>query len=96
MQIVPAFITKIIQLLETAQVRHGNMLVGSTGVGKSTCSHILSKALTQLHKDGHQDDWYKPVVIKTLNPKAVTLGELFGETNPFTNEWTEGIVSGIF
>ena len=24
------------------------------------------------------------------------MGELFGETNPFTNEWTEGIVSSVF
>lgn len=36
---------------------------------------------------------YRPVDIFTLNPKAVTMGELFGETNQFTNEWTEGIVS---
>jgi len=23
------------------------------------------------------------------------MGELFGETNPYTNEWTEGLVSSI-
>ena len=31
--------------------------------------------------------------IDTLNPKAVTKGELYGESNPYTNEWQEGIVS---
>ena len=31
----------------------------------------------------------------TLNPKSVTMGELFGEVNKFTNEWTEGIVSAL-
>jgi dynein heavy chain len=45
-QIVPAFITKIVQLLETMIIRHGNMIVGSTGTGKSTVSRILAKALT--------------------------------------------------
>ena len=44
---------KIIQLLETMIVRHGIMLVGLTGTGKTTCSKILAKALTQLHSEGH-------------------------------------------
>ncbi len=53
------FETKIIQLLETMTVRHGNMLVGTTGTGKTTCAHILGKALQQLFEDGHRDDpWF--------------------------------------
>ena len=96
MQVVPKYVNKIIQLLETMMVRHGIMLVGVTGTGKTTCSEILSKALTQLNKDGSDDPWHKEVHIDTLNPKAVTMGELFGETNPFTNEWTEGLVSKLF
>jgi dynein heavy chain len=78
-------------------VRHGVMLVGLTGTGKSTCNKILAKALTQLANDGNTSDpWYKSVHIDTLNPKAVTMGELFGETNIFTMEWTEGLVSKLF
>ena len=42
---VPKYVTKIIQLLETMTVRHGNMLVGTTGTGKTTCSRTLGKAL---------------------------------------------------
>jgi len=77
------------------QVRHGNMVVGSTGTGKTTLTNTLKSALTSLYKEGHKDYWYKPVVVDTLNPKAVTMGELFGEVNKFTLEWTEGIVSAI-
>ena len=55
-QYVDRFITKVIQLLETMTVRHGNMLVGSTGTGKTTCSRYLGKALQQLYEDGHRDD----------------------------------------
>lgn len=76
-------------------VRHGIMLVGVTGCGKTTCGFILSKALTTLHNDGSDDPWHKPVRIDTLNPKSVTMGELFGETNLLTNEWTEGLVSKL-
>jgi len=95
LQCKPEFITKIIQLLETMTVRHGNMLVGTTGTGKTTVAKILSLALTSLGKSGLDDYWYKTVKIQGLNPKSVTMGELFGEVNPFTNEWTEGIVSHL-
>ena len=94
-QIVPKFVKKIIQLLETMMVRHGIMLVGVTGTGKTTCGKILAKALTELHASKSDDPWHKPVHIDTLNPKAVTMGELFGETNLLTNEWTEGLVSKL-
>lgn len=30
-----------------------------------------------------------------LNPKAVSLGELYGEYNLSTNEWTDGILSSV-
>lgn len=88
----PEFITKIIQLLETMTVRHGNMLVGTTGTGKTTVAEILAASLQSLFKAGEQDPWYKSVKIDPLNPKAVTMGELFGEVSKLTNEWTEGII----
>ena len=76
-------------------VRHGNMLVGTTGTGKTTVAKILGEALYSLNKAGEDDSWYKPVKIQSLNPKSVTMGELFGEVNKLTNEWTEGIVSNL-
>lgn len=42
------FIEKIIQLLDSMTVRHGNMLVGTTGTGKTTISIVLSNALSSL------------------------------------------------
>jgi dynein heavy chain len=52
------YITKIIQLLQTMTVRHGNMIVGTTGTGKTTLSNTLAAALTALHKAGEIDYWY--------------------------------------
>ena len=89
------FVTKVIQLLETMMVRHGIMVVGVTGTGKTMCSSMLAKALTQLDKQGSDHYMHKPVHIDTLNPKSVRMGELYGETNPLTNEWTEGLVSSL-
>ena len=89
------FLDKIIQLMETIRVRHGVMLVGVTGTGKTTVCHTLAKAMTQLHKEGSEDYYHKLVNLYTLNPKSISMNELFGYTNLLTNEWTDGIVAQL-
>jgi dynein heavy chain len=42
------FVDKIIQLYDTIQVRHGLMLVGPTGGGKTSDYKVLSAAMTSL------------------------------------------------
>eukprot|EP00746_Dinoflagellata_sp_MGD_P154845 gnl/MRDRNA2_/MRDRNA2_85065_c0_seq4.p1 gnl/MRDRNA2_/MRDRNA2_85065_c0~~gnl/MRDRNA2_/MRDRNA2_85065_c0_seq4.p1 ORF type:complete len:4104 (-),score=817.24 gnl/MRDRNA2_/MRDRNA2_85065_c0_seq4:76-11610(-) len=93
LQIVPAFVQKITQLLETQLVRHGVMLVGLSMTGKSTDSNILSKALTQLKKDGSDDPVHQLTKIYFLNPKSITMQELYGSFNENTGEWSDGLVA---
>ena len=45
----PEQIKKMIQLYDSKNTRHGNMLVGTSMSGKSTCWKILKKALNSLH-----------------------------------------------
>nr|CAD7588833.1 unnamed protein product [Timema genevievae] len=95
-------ITKVIQLHETMIVRHGVMLVGPTGGGKTTvlntliCCNIIFKvlksALEKLHADKVKGPYYRPVHTYIMNPKSVTLGELYGEVNLFTLEWKDGLL----
>ncbi|XP_063073303.1 dynein axonemal heavy chain 6 [Engraulis encrasicolus] len=93
LQPVPAMIAKVIQLYETMLVRHGVMLVGPTGGGKTTVYTSLADALAKLHADGHEDAFYMPVKTYVLNPKSVTMGELYGEVNPLTLEWRDGLMA---
>jgi dynein heavy chain, axonemal len=97
LQKVPALITKIIQTHETQLVRHGMMLVGEAGSGKTVNTMVLSKALTQLKKDGvvDKDGFFQIVQRYTLNPKSVTMGELYGEFNLVTQEWADGLVATL-
>jgi dynein heavy chain, axonemal len=94
LQRAPTFITKVIQVHETQLVRHGMMVVGEAGSGKSTNVKVLAQALATLYEEKviDKDGFYKPVDRLILNPKAITAGELYGESNKMTNEWKDGIV----
>ncbi|NWV36400.1 DYH1 protein, partial [Grantiella picta] len=93
---VNGFVTKCIQLYETTVVRHGLMLVGPTGSGKTKCYEVLAAAMTSLKgqpsaSGGH----YEAVRYFILNPKSITMGQLYGEFNLLTHEWTDGIFSTL-
>uniref|UniRef100_A0A8C8RP36 Dynein axonemal heavy chain 6 n=1 Tax=Pelusios castaneus TaxID=367368 RepID=A0A8C8RP36_9SAUR len=83
---------KVIQLYETMLVRHGVMLVGPTGGGKTTVYQILAQSLGDLHEAGEANPFYQPVKTYILNPKSITMGELYGEVNNLTLEWKDGLM----
>jgi len=91
---VPSFVNKVIQVHETQLVRHGMMLVGQAGSGKTTNVRILAKALSSMfhNKICADDPIFRPVRRLILNPKAITSGELYGMFNELTGEWSDGIV----
>eukprot|EP00698_Gefionella_okellyi_P007651 TRINITY_DN186_c0_g4_i1.p1 TRINITY_DN186_c0_g4~~TRINITY_DN186_c0_g4_i1.p1 ORF type:complete len:3955 (+),score=1074.62 TRINITY_DN186_c0_g4_i1:43-11907(+) len=96
LQVVPEFVTKVIQLYETMTVRFGVMLVGPTGGGKTTIYRVLQDALTVLRRDKHiENPRYQLTSTFVLNPKCVSMGELYGEFNLTTHEWTDGLAASI-
>ncbi|EDW82538.1 uncharacterized protein Dwil_GK25078 [Drosophila willistoni] len=92
LQPVPTTIRKCLQLYETMCVRWGVMLVGPTGGGKSVVLHALEFALAHLFENEVADPNFRPVVIQTMNPKAVTMNELYGYVDPKTLEWQDGLL----
>ncbi|XP_029005758.1 dynein axonemal heavy chain 1 [Betta splendens] len=93
---VDGYINKCIQLYETTVVRHGLMLVGPSGSGKTKCYEILGAALTALGgQPAVSGGVYEPVEIYVLNPKSITMGQLYGEYDLLTHEWTDGILSSL-
>ncbi|CAH8652543.1 unnamed protein product [Schistosoma rodhaini] len=93
---VEGFVHKCIQLYETTVVRHGLMLVGPTGSGKTKCYEVLQNALTSLrNKLAPDGTLFQTVHTYILNPKSITMGQLYGEFNLLTHEWTDGILSTL-
>ncbi|XP_045539469.1 dynein axonemal heavy chain 1 [Papilio machaon] len=90
------FIFKIIQLYETTVVRHGLMLVGPAGSGKTKCYEVLRDALTAIKGKLAPDGFpFTPVHTYVVNPKSITMGQLYGEFDLQTHEWTDGILSSL-
>ncbi|XP_030585284.1 LOW QUALITY PROTEIN: dynein heavy chain 1, axonemal-like [Archocentrus centrarchus] len=91
---VDGYINKCIQLYETTVVRHGLMLVGPSGSGKTKCYETLGAAITALEgQPSMSGGVYEAVEIYVLNPKSITMGQLYGEYDLLTHEWTDGILS---
>ncbi|KER25823.1 hypothetical protein T265_06797 [Opisthorchis viverrini] len=94
LQAVPFFKEKLIQTYEMMIVRHGFMLVGEPFGSKTTVLHTLAEVMTRLNESGHEE--YEKVLFKTINPKSITMGQLFGEFDPVSHEWTDGVTANTF
>ena len=77
------FLDKVIQLYDTILVRHGLMLVGPTGGGKTSVYRALSGGISGLAKD--KDGFFK-VHLHILNPKSIKIpSQLYGDYNQATH-----------
>uniref|UniRef100_A0A8C5LFK9 Dynein, axonemal, heavy chain 14 n=1 Tax=Jaculus jaculus TaxID=51337 RepID=A0A8C5LFK9_JACJA len=104
LQHCPSQKEKIIQFHNQLQACVGVMLVGPTGGGKTTVRRILEKALILLPIADSLSVHDRRSISKIpgkkgkidvciLNPKCVTVNELYGQLNPNTMEWTDGLLS---
>jgi dynein heavy chain len=98
---VPNFVEKVIQLHETLKVRFGVMLVGATLGGKSQCLNVLRLSYMKLFEHYRLElknvshPVYQMIEQQVLNPKAISMEELYGQFDIMTQQWTDGLASNI-
>lgn len=91
LQPVDAFTAKNIQLYETTTVRHGLMLVGPAGGGKTEVIKILAEALSECNGI----ETFVTTRRYIMNPKSITMSQLYGNFDENTAEWSDGILSTL-
>jgi dynein heavy chain len=83
-----SFDAKVRQLYEIYLVRHGIAIVGGAATGKSTISRVLKETLALKTATIHKEI--------RMNPKAIRVEELFGETDLMSGEWIDGVFGSIW
>ena len=94
LQPTPKFLEKIFQLYEMILVRHGLMLVGFSYGAKTSMWRMLAEALRDLHSKGLLEENKVKVVV--INPKSIYMGQLYGQSDPVSKEWQDGILAKKF
>lgn len=88
-----SFLTKVIQTYEMMIVRHGFMIVGGPLAGKTSTLKILADTLSHLNAQGQPQEKVQYTII---NPKSITIGQLYGQFDPVSYEWYDGVVATCF
>ena len=93
LQETPYFIGKVFEVYDMMIVRHGFMIVGMPFGAKTSIWRCLQKALTTMKQELPDNETGAKVWDFLLNPKSILMGQLYGNFDPQTNEWTDGILA---
>jgi dynein heavy chain len=66
------------------------MTVGIPPCGKTNVKNVLAETLADMADGG---DNFMPVTQYVMNPKSITQGQLYGESDLNTQEWTDGVLA---
>ncbi|TMW64824.1 hypothetical protein Poli38472_008991 [Pythium oligandrum] len=81
------WVEKALQLYQVMQLRHGVMLVGPSGTGKSSAWRVLLDSLEAV--DGKKGEAH------VIDPKAISKEHLYGVLDNTTLEWTDGVFTHL-
>ena len=79
--------TKCIQFYETVTVRHSLMIVGAAMSMKTTVFRTLQHGMNNVKDKSKFED----VLTFALNPKSITIDQIYGNFDLVSREWVEGI-----
>lgn len=70
------------------------MIIGEPMSCKTQSYHVLAEALTSLSEQGIGSE--TRTTFKIINPKSITMTQLYGSFDSNTHEWTDGVLGRTF
>lgn len=64
--------------------------------GKTTAYQLLAEVLKEVRNDSNAQLKEFAVNYRIINPKAVSMGQLYGSFDPITHEWSDGVIATTF
>lgn len=77
-------------------VRHGLMIVGDSMGGKTTAYQLLAEILKEVKLDQKAVTKELAVNYRIINPKSISMAQLYGSFDPVTHEWSDGVIATTF
>merc|ERR1719162_390910 len=72
------------------------MIVGYSFGAKTSMYRTLGAALGQMKDEGHDGPITQHCNYHVMNPKSITMGQLYGQFDPVTHEWSDGILAVLY
>lgn len=89
-------VDKIAEAYKLLSIRRGVVIVGDSMSGKTTVWQTLAETLKDLRANPVDSIAEYEVTYRVINPKAITAGQLFGETDATTGDWCDGVLGKTF
>lgn len=64
--------------------------------GKTTAYQVLAETLRELRREKSHQSEEQGVSYRIINPKAVSMGQLYGSFDPASHEWSDGVLANTF
>lgn len=87
---------KIQQIYRMLAIADGIIIVGPSMCGKTTAWQTLADTLRDIKSNSVASITEYDVAYRIINPKSISMEQLYGHINRTTNEWCKGVVEKVF
>lgn len=91
-----ALIEKVRQIYQMLAIKNGIIIVGDSMSGKTTIWQILAETLHAIKSKPELSLTEYDVIYRVINPKSISLDQLYGYSDAVSGEWHEGVVEKVF